>query len=341
MISLLRTCVQATALIAVIALAFAGVASAAEGKGAEAVEPGAEAVAPEEGNVPRAKLSVRLRGDGKIRIGKDAKARGTLKPYVAGERVAVTLKRSGKAVATRNAKVKRIKGTDAGRFKFSAELIEPGSYKVTAVHKRSSRLGEASGKTRRFSITYPSLRSGSHGNEVRILNRLLDDLGYVAGSGSKYGGPTERAVLAYRKVNNMARTTNTTPGIFRALAAGKGGFKLADPGKGKQIEVDISRQVMALAVDGEAKRIYHVSTGAAATPTVRGKWTFYRRTPGYNAIGMYWSSFWVRGYAIHGYKSVPTHPASHGCVRTHLSVATSIYDWIDDGPSGTTIYTYG
>ena len=56
---------------------------------------------------------------------------------------------------------------------------------------------------------------------------------------------------------------------------------------------------------------------------------------------MYWSSFWVRGYAIHGYKSVPTHPASHGCVRTHLSEAKSIFDWVDDGPSGTTIYTYG
>jgi len=341
MIFSLRIASMVTALITVVALAFAGFASAAQDEAAGATEPEAEPVAPEETKVPGAKLGVRIKGDGKVRLGNGAKVRGTLKPYVAGERVVVTLKHSGKKIAKRNAKVKRIKGTDAGRFKFSTELIEPGSYKVTAVHKKSARLGEASGKTRRFSLTYPALRSGSRGNEVRILNKLLDDLGYVTGSGSRYGGPTERAVLAYRKVNNMARTTNTRPGIFRALAAGKGGFKLADPGKGKQIEVDISRQVMALAVDGEAKRIYHVSTGAAATPTVRGKWTFYRRTPGYNAIGMYWSSFWVRGYAIHGYKSVPTHPASHGCVRTHLSEAKSIFDWVDDGPSGTTIYTYG
>ena len=139
----------------------------------------------------------------------------------------------------------------------------------------------------------------------------------------------------------MARTTNTTPRIFRDLAAGKGAFKLKNPGNGKQIEVDISRQVMVLAVDGEVQRTYHISTGAAATPTVRGKWSFYRRHPAFNAIGMFWSSFWVGGYAIHGYKSVPTHPASHGCVRTHLTEAKSIFDWIDDGLAGTTIFTYG
>ncbi len=316
----------------------AGGAEAGTGPGDPAGEP-VTPQAPQE--LAAAKLGVRLKGNGVVKVGKKAKVVGTLKPYAPGERVEVTLKRGGKTVANRNAKVTRVKGKDAGQFKFSKAVIEPGKYRATAVHEASTSLSEASGKTRRFKISYPALRNGSSGGEVKVLNGLLKDLGYVTGSGRRYNGRTGRAVLAYRKVNRMSRTTNATAGIFRNLAAGKGGFKLKDPGKGKQIEIDLSRQVMALAVDGKPARVYHVSTGAPATPTVRGKWTFYRRTPGYNAIGMYWSTFWVRGYAIHGYKSVPTHPASHGCVRAHLSEATSIYDWIDDGPNGTTIYTYG
>ena len=33
-------------------------------------------------------------------------------------------------------------------------------------------------------------------------------------------------------------------------------------------------------------------------------------------MGMFDSNFFLRGFAIHGYPSVPTYPASHGCVRT-------------------------
>jgi lipoprotein-anchoring transpeptidase ErfK/SrfK len=37
------------------------------------------------------------------------------------------------------------------------------------------------------------------------------------------------------------------------------------------------------------------------------------------------SSYFIRGYAIHGYASVPTYPASHGCVRTPLWFAPGFY----------------
>jgi hypothetical protein len=228
-------------------------------------------------------------------------------------------------------------GRNVGRFTWSKRIIEPGKYRIAAKHKASRVLGEAKGRTVRFKTTYPSLSEGSRGSEVRVLNHLLDDLGYVTGSGQTYGARTARAVQAYRTVNRMARTTDATSSIFRRLAAGKGGFKLQHPEAGKHIEVAIARQVMVLADDGEAKRIYYVSTGAAATPTVRGKYHFYRRWAGYNAKRMYYSSFFIRGYAIHGFKPVPTYPASHGCIRVALSEAISIYEWIDDGMA---IYTY-
>ena len=43
------------------------------------------------------------------------------------------------------------------------------------------------------------------------------------------------------------------------------------------------------------------------------------------------SSYFIGGYAIHGYASVPTFPASHGCVRVPVPNARSIYDWLRIG----------
>jgi lipoprotein-anchoring transpeptidase ErfK/SrfK len=135
----------------------------------------------------------------------------------------------------------------------------------------------------------------------------------------------------------MSRTTNATPGIFRTLAKGQGGFKLKYPSAGKHVEVDISRQVMALAKNGRAQYIFHVSTGAPATPTITGHYSVYRKEPGTNSHGMYMSSYWQGGYAVHGYPDVPTYNASHGCVRVPNSDAVFIYNWM---PIGTDVYTY-
>ena len=103
------------------------------------------------------------------------------------------------------------------------------------------------------------------------------------------------------------------------------------------MEVDISHQVMALANHGKAQYTFAVSTGAPATPTIRGHFHFYRKDPGYNSEGMYYSSYWHTGYAIHGYKSVPTYNASHGCVRIPIPDARFVYDRL---PIGTDVYVY-
>jgi lipoprotein-anchoring transpeptidase ErfK/SrfK len=137
--------------------------------------------------------------------------------------------------------------------------------------------------------------------------------------------------MAFRKVNLLTRAYNATPGIFRALAAGKGGFNLAYPTAGPHVEVDISRQVMVLAKYGKAKHIFHVSTGAPATPSDRGHFRFYRRDPGYNKKRMYYSVYYNGGEATHGYASVPTQPASHGCIRNPIPDSIFIYNWIDLG----------
>jgi lipoprotein-anchoring transpeptidase ErfK/SrfK len=40
---------------------------------------------------------------------------------------------------------------------------------------------------------------------------------------------------------------------------------------------------------------------------------------------MFDSNFFLRGFAIHGYPSVPSYPASHGCVRTPNWAASILF----------------
>ena len=43
------------------------------------------------------------------------------------------------------------------------------------------------------------------------------------------------------------------------------------------------------------------------------------------------SSYFIRGYAIHGYPSVPAYNASHGCLRVPIPDAMAIFNWVNYG----------
>ncbi len=49
------------------------------------------------------------------------------------------------------------------------------------------------------------------------------------------------------------------------------------------------------------------------------------------------SAYFIRGYAVHGYKSVPPFPASHGCLRVPIPDARAIFDWLR---MGTKVFVY-
>jgi lipoprotein-anchoring transpeptidase ErfK/SrfK len=72
-------------------------------------------------------------------------------------------------------------------------------------------------------------------------------------------------------------------------------------------------------------RAIHVSTGATGNTPV-GTWRVYWKDAGYNALGMYYSLYFLRGFALHGYNPVPTYPASHGCVRLPIWFARGFFD---------------
>jgi lipoprotein-anchoring transpeptidase ErfK/SrfK len=308
-------------------------AAAAGGRGAANGPAGGDLKGPKGPVVRDARIRLRIGGlkRGKLTVGNRFKAKGTLAPYVEGEKVTVVVKRGGKTIKRKVIKPKHKRGSNFSRFRISGKQIKPGRYSVRAIHKRSEALRYEKAKSGSFKIRYPSLRAGNRSSKVKLLNRLLARKGYVNDRGKRYDAATERAVLAFRKVNKMARKTKATSKIFKRLAKGKGGYKVTHPGSGKHVEADLSRQIMVLVNGRKVKEIYHVSTGAAATPTYPGTWRFYRKDPGFNSLGMYYSVYYNRGYAIHGYKSVPTYPASHGCLRNPIPNSKHIYDWVQVG----------
>ena len=46
---------------------------------------------------------------------------------------------------------------------------------------------------------------------------------------------------------------------------------------------------------------------------------------------MYYSVYYNRGEATHGYHSVPPYNASHGCIRNPIPELGLIYNWIELG----------
>jgi hypothetical protein len=267
--------------------------------------------------------------------GQIVKVRGRAKPYVAGQRVTVRVTRNGgKKVKTKTLRLKKVKGRNAGEFKLRFEPGAKGMYKVTAVHKRT-RAQKRFSATERRKVVDNTASYGSRGIRVRLLQKGLRKLGYGGiGIHGYYGPGTARAVLAFRKVNGLGRASIATTEVFKRVFQGRGTFRLKYPNSGKggkHVEADLSRQVLVLAKGGKAVKIYHTSSGKPSTPTVLGSFRFYRKDAGTNGVGMVHSSYFIRGYAIHGYHSVPNYAASHGCLRVPIPNAWSIYSWVDLG----------
>ena len=177
----------------------------------------------------------------------------------------------------------------------------------------------------------PRASIGASGSLVRLLQRGLDELHYAVPRNDSYDAATGRAVMAFRKVNGMARSYDADRAVIEKVLAGKGGFQVRHPDAGRHVEADLSRQVLALIEGGKVVDTYHTSSGAPATPTVIGSFRVYMKDPGTNAKGMVKSSYFIRGYAIHGYVDVPAFNASHGCLRVPIPDAARIFGWVHDG----------
>jgi N-acetylmuramoyl-L-alanine amidase len=207
-----------------------------------------------------------------------------------------------------------------GRFRIRVPA-EWGPNVTGRITLRPSRGYVAAWRRVRLRLAYPNLSLGSHGLSVLAFKLRLSELRYaLPGVDAGFGYRTYEAVLAFQKVHGLARTGRVGAAEWRTL------WRTAAPrprvSRGDYLEVDKSRQVVLEVRDGKVERVIHASTGATGNTPV-GTWRVYREVFGWDWV-LYHPMYFLRGFAIHGYPDVPPWPASHGCVRIPLWLASSV-----------------
>ena len=167
----------------------------------------------------------------------------------------------------------------------------------------------------------PALAPGARGPSVRRSSSASPTSGTRSAAWTRvYGQDTVEAVLAFQKVHGLPRTGRVEPWLWRRLQ------RATVPrahGGGDYLEVDKTRQVLFVVRGGKVAKVVHVSTGATGN-TPLGSWRVYRKVGGWDWV-LWYPMYFLRGFAIHGYPSVPAYPASHGCVRVPLWIAPSLF----------------
>lgn len=175
----------------------------------------------------------------------------------------------------------------------------------------------------RFGVSAPSLYLGSHGRAVRLLeSELIAHRFALLHADSAFGADTLEAVYALQKVSGLSRSGRVSAAAWLALGR-------SEPPRprlrGTYTEVDKTKQVLYVVRNGKVTLIVPVSTGATGNTPI-GLFHVYSKVPG-GAV-MYYSNYFTGAFAIHGYVDVPPYPASHGCVRVPMWIATHLYGLI-------------
>ena len=309
---------------------------------AAAIVPAAASAAPQNNDPAQAKLKIKPFGihKGKAKITKVVSIGGSLAPYRKGQHVRVFFYNDGKKVKASRIKVKKGDG-DYGTFKAKIGTREGKKYAVQARYygqAGSDPVSKDHTVRKSWKVKYVSLSHGQCSSVVKGFRKALNKLRLVPSQGKCFDGQMDRAVLAYRKLNNFNRNSRANKTIVKRIFNGKGGYNVRRPELGVHVEAPLSRQVIVFAKGDKPYAIFPIASGKPSTPTILGTFSFYMKTPGYNSHGMYYSSYFIRGYAIHGYAEVPDYPASHGCLRTFIADQPRIYEMTEYGMP---IYVFG
>ena len=181
------------------------------------------------------------------------------------------------------------------------------------------------------------LERGEKSEDVAVLQRRLRELHFDAGpDDGAFGTATLYAVQGFQKLAGMAPDGKVGPEVQAALANPPAVVPMVPDGGATRVEVDKQRQLLFLYVGGALELVTHVSTGSGETYCVdgscgnkaitpEGSFRFMWRYKGWreSRLGKLYNPvyFTKSGVAIHGSTSVPTYPASHGCVRIPMHIA--------------------
>jgi hypothetical protein len=264
-------------------------------------------------------------------IGERIVIAGGVRPYVVGQKVVVSIYRNGRRVLSKRLAVSQAAG-GVGGFHLGYASPHSGHLSIRAEHAATPQLARLVAKPVSVRYELSTLSVGSRGRVVRLLQEELARLHYQVNVTGYYDETTGRAVVAFRKVAGQARVESVNARIFQLIQRGAGAFHVRYPSDGAHVEADVSKQVLAeIERGGRVRRIITISSGKPSTPTVVGRFHVYRKEPGTNSHGMVDSSYFIGGYAIHGYAEVPTYAASHGCLRIPVPDAAAVYAWVKFG----------
>jgi len=185
--------------------------------------------------------------------------------------------------------------------------------------------------------------------QIREAESKLSELGYWTGPvDGRLDEATRSALIAFQKWEGRAITGKLTVAELEAI-------RHAAPPKPRDlgyahVEVDVERQVLMLIDEEGAVKVLPVSTGSdkefpdqgqmSVAYTPRGRFVVYDKTYGWengDLGSVYYANYISGGVAIHGYLTVPTTPASHGCIRIPMFAAREVSRLL---PVGTIVLVY-
>jgi hypothetical protein len=224
--------------------------------------------------------------------------------------------------------------TSTRQIRLQVQTKRTRSFRITVTVESGESFADAR-RTVRTHAVLPRLQIGTRGPAVRMLEQLLAARAYsLRPVDERFGRDTYEAVLAFQKVHGLRRTGRVDRAVWRRLRNARRPLPRVFGG-GTHLEVDKRRQVLFDVRRGRVVRALHVSTGATGN-TPLGRWRVYRKVRGWDWI-LWYPMYFLRGFAIHGYPSVPAWPASHGCVRVPMWIAPTLYA---EHPHGTSVYVF-
>lgn len=179
--------------------------------------------------------------------------------------------------------------------------------------------------------------------------RLLSHMGYWTGAvDGLFDTASRSALIAFQKWEARPITGQLTLDELEAIRT-SASPKAREAGYA-HVEVDLDRQVLLLVNDEGRVRVLHVSTGTSQpfidegqtsiAYTPRGRFLVYEKEVGWQSGSLgstYYANFISGGVAIHGSRSVPVAPASHGCIRIPMFAAREMSKLM---PVGTIVLVY-
>jgi hypothetical protein len=255
---------------------------------------------------------------------------GITHPYVAHQSLTIQVRLGRRVIKSERLVPAPSRNHTYGHFRVAVGSPASGGILITVAHAATPGL-RAFRAQRGLAVLEPRAGPGSTGRFVQLIQQRLAALHFYIPQTGVYDSGTGWAIDAYHRLLHWGTSPRLDGRTISFLLDGFGSFRVRFPHHGRHAEGNLSLQLLALIDGSDVRAIYPISSGKPSTPTILGDYHVYSKVPGYLPDGMYYSNFFIRGYAIHGYTPAPDYPASHGCMRLPISDAISVYGWLAIG----------